>query len=79
MPSNLFRVNRGDLINSVITSLVVALVGAVHTVSQQDGFSITTADWGAVINLAITSFIGLIATHLATTKEGKLAGIIKIK
>ena len=73
--SNLFfKLNVNDLMGAVVSSVIVALVGYLSTVSN-----ITDIDLRQVLNIAFLTGIASLLKALGTDSEGRFGGIVKIK
>jgi len=78
--SSLYSLNKSDFINGIITSIFSAVVTALYELVSVGGFSVFTANWGAIamicINVAGITAVGYIARKFTTDSNGKLMGLI---
>lgn len=76
----MFSLNVRDLIKGVATSVFVAVIFALYTLTQQPGFDIFAVDWGTTLhtiaNLGLITFIGYIGKNFVSTPDGKVFGRI---
>lgn len=78
--SKLFALEGSDWKKALVTAVIMGFLLPVAAMIQTPGFDVLTANWGAILNLAIngalTGFIAEIARRFGTDANGKFGGVL---
>mgnify|MGYP001566943697 CR=1 FL=1 len=76
MNSNLFSLNLRDVWKSALGAVIGVLLVTLGGWMQVPGFDFATADWVGLLQLAFTTFIGVLGQRFTTSADGKFLGKI---
>lgn len=77
MLPGLGKVNLQDLVKSVLTAVIVAVIVYLNSVVQAGTFDPTTIDWAYLLDISLKAGCAELIRRLATTADGKFLGTIK--
>jgi len=72
--SNLFSLNLKDLAGSILSGVIVAVLGFISSSAN-----IFALDWNAILNIAVLTAIASLLKSLSTDGNGKFLGGISVK
>lgn len=76
----MFRLNMSDVMRGLVTAVVAGCVFAIAGVFQQPGFDLFSADWGAILSMAINAGFAALVGYLGKnflSKNGSFMGRIR--
>lgn len=79
MKNGIFKLGWEDLLDSLVSGVVVALIVATAGIVVQDKFSLFTVDWVALshsmADLGIKVFFGILLKNLVSDNQGNILAI----
>jgi uncharacterized protein (DUF4213/DUF364 family) len=80
MTSNFGKLNSRDFIKIAVSAAFIGALLPIAAAIQTPGFDLLTANWGAILTLAVNGaiigFVGELVRRLGTNDEGKFLGAI---
>lgn len=77
MSSKPFGLNAADFIKGAFLAVIVAILGGVEQLLTAHGFDFGSYDWGFILNLAGTAFVGYLAKNFTQDSQGTPFGSSK--
>lgn len=78
--SKMFNLNLDDLKRGLITAVLAGFTLPLLAALQTPGFDVFTANWSAILNLAIngavSGFIAYLSKNFLTDSSGKFGGVL---
>jgi len=71
MKSSLFSLNLSDFGKGLILAVITAVLTFVVELLKEKGFNLSAADLNAILQIALTSFIGYLAKNFLSNNEGQ--------
>lgn len=76
MNSTLFKLNAGDFARGAALAVIVAVLAGLQQMVTAHGFDFGTYEWGSIIDLTVTAFVGYLGKNFLSTDSGKVLGVI---
>jgi len=77
--ADLWKWTKSDFARGLIVVVLSAVLTILLEMIKNAGLVLDVQDWQQVLTIAITSGLGYLIKNLATNKEGKLLGKMKVK
>lgn len=72
MNSKPFRLDVSDFLKGAVVAVIVAILGAVQQALSAHGLDVGAWDWGFILNLGVSTFIGYLGKNFISDEEGKV-------
>jgi small basic protein len=70
----MFSLRSEDFAKGAALAVIVAVLGAVQQALTAHGFDVASYDWGFIINVAITAFVGYLGKNFVSDEKGAVLG-----